>query len=346
VALNRHPRSGNLKATAMPANLTPEYRRAEERFRAAKTVAEKIEAVEEMLRVMPKHKGTDHLQADLRARLSKLRKEPARKGARSAFSYIVPSEGAGQVALAGPPNSGKSSLVRALTRARPEVTAYPFTTREPVPGMMAFEDIAFQLVDLPPIWEQHSEPWVFDLVRHADLVWLVLPASEALEGFAEVGRLFAARGINVQPVGSAEPQEQEPGSFFQRGVIVLTAIDRPESNGAVEALNELLEGRWTILPTSATTGAGLDALRRRTFEAFNIVRVYTKQPGKPRDNSAPFTLPAGATVGDLASRIHKDVAESLKFARVWGRSTFDGQAVSRDHVLAEGDVVEIHAAGT
>ncbi|MFB3855083.1 MAG: GTPase [Vicinamibacterales bacterium] len=329
----------------MPANLTPEYRRAEERFRAAKTVAEKIEAVEEMLRVMPKHKGTDHLQADLRARLSKLRKEPAKKGARGGFSHIIPSEGAGQVALVGPPNSGKSSLVRALTHATPEVTAYPFTTREPVPGMMAFEDIDFQLVDLPPISEQHVEPWVFDLVRHADLVWLVMSAPAALEGFDEVRGLLAGRGIDVEPAGRLELREGEAGRLVQRALIVLTGIDRPESEGAVEALEELFDRRWPILPTSATTGAGLDALRRRTFEAFGIVRVYTKQPGKPRDNSAPFTLPFGSTVGDLAARIHKDVAGSLKFARVWGASTFPGQAVSKEHVLSEGDLVEIHTAG-
>lgn len=330
----------------MPANLTPEYRRAEERFRAAKTVAEKIEAVEEMLRVMPKHKGTDHLQADLRARLSKLRKEPARKGARGGFSYIIPSEGAGQVALAGPPNSGKSSLVRALTRAGPEVAEYPFTTREPVPGMMAFEDIAFQLVDLPPISEQHVEPWVFDLVRHAGLVWLVLRAEDALEGFDEVRRLLSERGMNLQPASAAETRTAESGALLRRTLIVLTGIDLPASKGSIEALDELLDSRWPIQPVSATTGAGLDALRRRTFEAFDIVRVYTKQPGRPRDDSAPFTLPVGSTVGDLAARIHKDVAEALKFARVWGRSAFDGQAVRKDHVLAEGDIVEIHTAGT
>lgn len=238
----------------MPANLTPEYRRAEQRYRAARTVDEKIAALEDMLRVMPKHKGTDHLQADVKARIATLRKESSKKEARSGFSYIIPREGAGQVALAGPPNAGKSSLVRSLTHATPAVGDYPFTTREPTPGMMAFEDIAFQLVDLPPLSEQHVEPWVFDLVRRADLVWVVASGLEALE----------------------------------------------------------------------------------------IVRVYTKQPGKPPDRSAPFTLPRGATVAELAQRIHKDLLASMKFARVWGPRVFDGQAVQKDYVLAEGDIVEIH----
>ncbi|MCX6553014.1 MAG: 50S ribosome-binding GTPase, partial [Acidobacteria bacterium] len=123
----------------MPANLSPEYHRAEERLRGARSPDEKIAALEEMLRVIPKHKGTDHMQADLKGRIAKLRKEIGKKGGKGGFTFIVPREGAGQVAIAGPPNSGKSSLVRALTRATPAVGSYPFTTREPVPGMMPFE---------------------------------------------------------------------------------------------------------------------------------------------------------------------------------------------------------------
>src|SRR5512136_2363538 len=179
----------------MPANLSPEYHRAEERLRAAKSANEKIAALEDMLRVIPKHKGTDHMQADLKSRIAKLRKEGDKKGGKAGFSYIIPREGAGQVALAGPPNSGKSSLVRALTRATPAVGDYPFTTREPSPGMMPFEDIAFQLIDLPPLSEQHVETWVFDLIRYADLVWVVVDGERALEGFDEARRVLEARNV-------------------------------------------------------------------------------------------------------------------------------------------------------
>jgi ribosome-interacting GTPase 1 len=104
----------------------------------------------------------------------------------------------------------------------------------------------------------------------------------------------------------------------------------------------LTECRWPIHGVSTVTGEGLDALRRRTFELLDIIRVYTKQPGKRTERDTPFTLPRGATVGELAVRIHKDVAATMKFARVWGPSVFDGQSVHQDHVLAEGDVVEIH----
>jgi hypothetical protein len=324
----------------MPANLSPEYHRAEERLRGAKSITEKIDALEEMLRVIPKHKGTDHMQADLKSRIAKLRKEGGKKAGKGGFSYIIPREGAGQVALAGPPNSGKSSLVRALTHATPAVGDYPFTTREPVPGMMPFEDIAFQLIDLPPLSQQHVEPWVFDLIRYADLVWIVLDGEQAIEGFDEVRRVLEARNIGVYPAGT-EPR-YITAAVQKKAIVVVTGVDKPGVADALPAVEELLEGRWRVAGVSARTGEGLDEIARRSFEAFGIMRVYTKQPGKPRDDSAPFALPIGSTVGDLAARIHKDLLDTMTFARVWGTSAFDGQAVQQDHVLAEGDIVEIH----
>jgi len=326
----------------MPANLTPDYHRAEAEFRAAKTTEEKIAALEEMLRVVPKHKGTDGLQADLKARLAKLRRMPAKKAARATHSHMVPREGAGQVAVVGPPNTGKSALVTALTHATPAVAEYPFTTREAVPGMMAFEDVQIQLVDLPPVSTQHVEPWVFDLIRGADLIWLVLDATAPLLGFDEAAEVLAARHVEMQPAGRP-PVEVEPPAIPMTTLVVCTGLDKPGAAGSIEAFDELTERRWPILGVSSVTGEGLDTLRRTTFETLNIIRVYTKEPGKPADRHKPFTLPRGATVADLAVRIHKDVAATMKFARVWGPSAFDGQSVHHDHALAEGDVVEIHA---
>jgi hypothetical protein len=280
------------------------------------------------------------MQADLKSRIAKLRKEGGKKGGKAGFSHIIPREGAGQVALAGPPNSGKSSLVRALTRATPAVGDYPFTTREPVPGMMPFEDIAFQLVDLPPLSDQHVEPFVLDLIRYADLVWVVLDGEQAIEGFDEVRRVLEARNVGLYPAG-AEPR-YVTAAVQKQAIVVLTGLDKPGVAEAVPVVDELLERRWRVVGVSSRAGTGLAELARRTFEAFGIIRVYTKQPGKPRDDSAPFALPIGSTVGDLAARIHKDLIDTMTFARVWGASAFDGQAVQRDHVLAEGDVVEIH----
>jgi uncharacterized protein len=324
----------------MPANLSPDYHRAEERLRTARTTEEKVAALEEMLRVIPKHKGTDHMQADLKSRIAKLRKEGGKKGGKAGFSWIIPREGAGQVALAGPPNSGKSSLVRALTHATPAVGDFPFTTRQPVPGMMPFEDIAFQLIDLPPLSEEHVEPFVLDLVRYADLVWVVVDGAQAIEGFDEARRVLEARNVGLYPAGT-EPRYLT-AAVQKPALVVATGLDKPGVAEAIPVVEELLEGRWRVIGVSAQADVGLANLARSTFEAFDIIRVYTKQPGRPRDDSAPFALPRRATVGDLAVRIHKDLADTMTFARVWGTSAFDGQAVQKDHVLAEGDIVEIH----
>jgi len=324
----------------MPANLSPEFHRAEQRLRAARSPEEKIAALEEMLRVIPKHKGTDHMQADLKSRIAKVRKESGKKGGKAAFSYIVPREGAGQVAMVGPPNTGKSSLVCALTHATPAVGDYPFTTREPIPGMMPFEDITFQLVDLPPVSEQHSETWVFDLIRYADLLWIVVDGERAIEGIDEARRVLEQRNIGVYPPGTKP--SYLTASVQKKAIVVVTKLDRPGVVDAIPVVEELLDARWHVAAVSSLDRTGLESLAQATFDAFEVIRVYTKQPGKPRDGSAPFALPRGATIGDLAERIHKDLLGTMKFARVWGKSAFDGQAVQKEHVLAEGDIVEIH----
>jgi ribosome-interacting GTPase 1 len=326
----------------MPANLTPAYKEAEAKFRNAVTREEKIATLEEMLRVIPKHKGTDKLQADLRSRLSKLKREPKKKGATRGHSHKIPREGAGQVVLVGAPNAGKSNLVASLTHAKPEVAGYPLTTREATPGMMPFEDIAFQLVDLPPLCEEHVEPWVYDLVRAGDLAWLVVSIDRPLAGLDLVIDLLAGSAIGLYPAGTGAPTEPRPGWLHKPALLVVTGMDRVGSEGDLEALQELLEIPWPTVPVSSVKGTGFEELGKRTFDALDIIRIYTKEPKKDPDLHRPFTLARGSTVGDLARTIHKDIAEGLKFARIWGPSVFDGQSVKEAHVLEEGDTVEIH----
>jgi hypothetical protein len=327
----------------MPANLPPDYHAAEERYRAAGTTEEKIAALEEMLRIMPKHKGTDKLQADLKSRIAKLRRQPRKKTGRRTPGHVIPREGAGQVALLGPPNTGKSALVARLTRARPQVADYPYTTREPTPGMLPFEDIAFQLIDLPPLSAEYVEPWIYDLVRRADLAWMVVEPGDSLDGAALVLKLLEPKRIALYPAGR-EPEEDDGavGRTLLPTLLVVTGMDRSDAADNLEILRELLERPWPVVPVSTVSGEGLDELAARTFEALDIVRVYTKQPGKPPDREQPFTLVRGSTVADLAAAIHRDIREDLKFARVWGANVFDGQTVQQDHVLVEGDVVELH----
>jgi ribosome-interacting GTPase 1 len=327
----------------MPANLTPVYREAEAKYKAAVTREEKIAGLEEMLRTIPKHKGTEHLQADLRSRLSKLKQEPKKKSGSKGLSHKILKEGAGQIALVGPPNAGKSSLVSELTHAKPDVAPYPLTTLKAVPGMMPFEDISFQLIDLPPLCHEHVEPWVYDLIRAADLVWLVISSRAPLQGLELVEELIEKKAIGLYPAGGDLPQDARPGWSYKRTILVVTGMDLPGAQGDLEALEELMEIPWPKVLVSTTEEGGMTPLGAATFEALEIIRVYSKEPRKDPDLTKPFTLRKGSTVEDLAKSIHKEIAQGIKFARVWGPSVHDGQTVQGQHVLEEGDVVEIHA---
>lgn len=326
----------------MPTNVPPQYKEAEARYRAASTLGEKVAALEEMLRLVPKHKGTEKLQADLKARLSKLRRDPEHKAGARAAGHLVSHEGAGQIALVGPPNGGKSSLVDRLTHASPKIGDYPYTTREPVPGMMPYQDVSIQLVDLPPVGEEHVEPWVFDLVRRADMVWVVVEAAASLDGFERIRDLLEAKHIGLLPPGEAPPEDAPPVVLWKSTRAVLTGGDRPGAAADRDAFAELLGPRWIPLLVSSRDGTGLDDLAASTYRDLGVIRIYTKHPGKPPDTERPFTVPRGSTVRDLATVIHKELAEGFRFARVWGASVFDGQRVQGDHLLEEGDIVEIH----
>jgi hypothetical protein len=330
----------------MPANLTPQYKEAEERYREATTREEKLVALREMMALLPKHKGTEKMQADIRRRIAKHEEEAehgAKGGARRADPGHVHREGAGQWVLLGPPNSGKSALLAALTHAHPEVAPYPFTTHAPQPGMMPFEDVQVQLVDTPAVATQHTEPYMTNLVRNADGVLLVLdPTADDVEE-----SLAACRGLleraRVWPRSRPLPADATPLLVTRVVYAVVNKIDLdPDGTFAALARDSVGE-EFPVLLVSAEHGAGLEELRRTLFADLGRIRIYAKEPGKKPDRERPFVLPRGATVHDLAQAVHKEIAESLKFARIWGHARFDGQQVDRDHVLADRDVVELHA---
>ncbi len=327
----------------MPANLTPEYREAERAFKEAATLADKTAALEHMLAVIPKHKGTEKMQGELRRRLARLKQdsEHARKTgpARGAPVYHVKKEGAGQVALAGAPNTGKSALVRRLTHAAPEVADYPFTTRIPICGMMPFEDIQIQLVDLPPLDPQFGEAWVPQAIRNADAVLVVvdLAAVELLDEIENTVAMLEKAKIRLGPQASL------PYGFVAKPAwVVANKVDLPGARENFQAFIELYSGRFPAVAVSAETGEGQEELKRAAFQMLGILRVYTKEPGKKADLTKPYVLRIGATVAELAGRVHKDILQHLKYARVWGHGKFEGQMVHREHVLAERDIVELH----
>jgi len=318
----------------LPANLTPQYLEAETRYRSAKTPEEKLQALEEMLAVIPKHKGTEKLQAEIKQKISKLRKsQEERKSKGKTFDpYLIEKVGAAQIAIIGSPNSGKSTLLSLLTHAHPEIADYPFTTISPLPGMMEYEDIQIQLIDFPP--------------------WL----EGKIEGHA-IGALGRADGVIVVMDGKSERLLEEMESLLrdlkdskielskEKSLILVNKIETPLEQENLSLFIELYEEKFTIRGVSLLhiSEEEKQELKRDIFNLAGIIRIYTKPPGKPPDLSRPFILKKGETVKDLASTIHKDLAHTLKGARVWGSAKFEGQLVTPDYILQDRDIVEIKA---
>jgi len=328
----------------MPANLTPAFLAARDRFNRAKTDEERLDALMEMLATIPKHKGTEKLQADIKKRIAKL-KERADQQRRSkkggGVSYHIDREGAAQIALVGAPNTGKSSLLAALTNATPQVADYPLTTHEPLPGMMEYEDIQIQLVDLPAITKDYTEGWVYGLVRHADALALVadLSARNWLEETQHVLQLLEER--RIRPTGG--PSKMAEWGPVDRHTF---AVGLKKDLAPEEAPKFLAwaQGKFPAVAASTVSGEGLEDVRQVIFKNAGIVRVYTKKPGHPPDLSQPYTIRQGATVLDLVKQIHKEFVNKLRYVRLWGSGRFDGQHVPLDHVLQDKDIVEIHLA--
>jgi ribosome-interacting GTPase 1 len=330
----------------VPANLTPQYLEAERKYREAKTAQEKLRALREMYSVMPKHKGTDRLQGDVKRKIAMLADEieHAKKSGGKRHNEYVPREGAGQVVLLGPPNSGKSSIIDRLTHATPEVGPYPFTTKKPLPAMMPYEDIQIQMVDMPPITEAYYEGWLSNIVRDCDLVLLVVGVDD-LDPDGSLKAIFkhmedasvVFTGENVAREGGADDYK----TVMKKSLLALNKVDLGEA-GIVRDLVLPVVGDVPVWEVSCKSGAGLEDLRRAIYEALSLVRVYTKIPGKKPDLARPYVVTKGTTVMGIARLIHKDFAEHLRFARVWGHARFEGQSVEKTYVLQDRDVIEMH----
>ncbi len=324
----------------MPANLTPQYFEAERRFKSATTPEEKIQALEAMLAVMPKHKGTDHLQADLRRKIAKISEEAEKKYATSRRNFNIRREGAGQVALIGPPNTGKSLLLASLTSVSPEVAAYPFTTKSPNVGMMPYENIQIQLVDMPAVNLEESRVWSNTVLRNADLLAIVVdltsdPVRQAVETLQELEEISVApyqAGVDAAGTGMKE----------RHTFIIGNVGDLDIDDEGINALNARFKGRLDAVRVSAAEKQNLEELKRQIFSRLEIMRVHTKSPGARVDLTDPVILPAGSTIKDAAEAVHKDFKSGLRYAVIWGSGKFDGQRVGPEHVLRDNDIIELH----
>jgi len=325
----------------MPANLTPEYFKAEQWYRTAATNEEKVLALERMLSVMPKHKGTDHLKADLRRKLSKLKEAPTKKrGATHVDIFHVPRSGSGQIVLLGTPNCGKSSIVAALTNAKANVADFPFATSAPVPGMVTFEDVPIQLVDMPPITADYLAPGQVGTYRHCDLIAVVIDLSGDVKG--QMGICLDFLESRNLLVDAETGLMDEHGNVLGKRVFCICTKSDMAKPDAFETVKKSCRHGFEFAEVSVKTGAGLEELAGTFFRLLNIIRIYAKPPGKAADMDEPFTLPAGSTVMDLAVAIHRQLAEKLRFARIWGKGVYDGQNAQRNHVLNDKDIIELH----
>jgi ribosome-interacting GTPase 1 len=330
------------------ANLTPQYLKAQEAYRRAATKEEELQWLEVMLKELPKHKASEKMQMDLKTRISHVKKElehaPKSGGHKSQPGVSIPRQGAGTCVLLGGPNAGKSRLLAALTRAAPEVAPYPFTTRTPLPGMMAWEDCFVQLVDTPAVTDDMFEPYMQGLIRGADAALLLvdLGADEGIEQCQSV--LSRLNQTKTHLARTSYLDEDDVGLSFTQTLLVPNKIDLPDAPDRLALLHEFVPLDFAEHVVSAERGDGLEELRTAIFRSLDVVRVYAKNPkAKEPDRDRPFTVRRGQTVLDVAAQIHRDLAASFKFARVWGYGVHDGTPVKGDHVVHDRDVVEIHA---
>jgi len=210
----------------------------------------------------------------------------------------------------------------------------------PLPGMMPFEDVQIQLVDLPPVHPDFPESWLYQIIRNADAALLVVDLSDPdlLEDLeTTLGQLASSK---VQLDQGELPSA--PGWLRKRTLLVANKIDVTGAPEDLDILRDLYGQRFALTRTSAETGEGLDSLRRAVFELLDVIRVYTKAPGKKLERVAPYILKRGSRLIDLAGHVHQDFLAQLKYARLWREGRFDGQMINRDHVLEDRDVVELH----
>lgn len=312
----------------MPANLPPQYFEVEKRYRLAKDSLEKVAALEDMLAIMPKHKGTDHLRAELRQRIAKFGRSVDKRTATQHASMLIEKEGAAQVVVVGLPNAGKSQLVSSITSASPAVAEYPFTTFSATPGMMEFENIQIQLVDTPPLVPQSIEPWFRHMLTRCDALLILVDLSDApLAGIKDI-------------IAQLEEIEIRPGD--KKILIVGNKLDLEKADENYIAVRDRYKEQFSVIAVSAKERTGLEELRLGIYRVLDIIRVYTKAPGQKPDLNDPIILKSGGTVEDAAAEVHKDFRVGLKYARIWGSGKYDGLTVKRDYVLQDGDIIELH----
>ncbi len=328
----------------MTANLTQQYIKAENAYRQATTPEEELEWLQLMLKELPKHKGTDKMQADLKQKISKTKKEITSGAKKSGGKrgQRIPRQGAGRAVIIGGPNSGKSQLLASFTNAEPTIANYPFSTNQPQPGMMPWKDAFVQLIDTPPITADVFDPNTQSLIRGADLILLLCDLGSD-DGGSDLNEVLKQIEQTKSRLGNETAVDEEDlGVTYTRTLFIPNKIDLPEAADRLEFFAEYFEFDYQTFKISALEKTDIEPLRDEIFKSMGVIRAYTKTPNqKPTDLSSPFTLKQGETVLDLAQLVHRDLAKNFKSARVWGSEVHDGTQVKGDYVINDCDVVEL-----
>ena len=305
----------------MPANLPPHFFALQAKLKQTKDPKEKISILEQLLAICPKHKGTEKVRKDLRRKIAKLKKEKPKKTKREAL-YFVPKEGAGQAVIVGPANSGKSSLLNALTNAKAKVRDYPFTTQIPQPAMMPYENILIQLVDTPPLTKE-SPGWLKALILSADALLVIFDFSvpEIEKEIKEIKDILTSWNLKKK-----------------KTIFLANKMDLEKAKENFEKLSK----KENFFPISVQKGEGLKDLRKKIFELLEIVRVYSKPPKKEAKLDKPFIMKKGDRLIELIEKINPEYVEKFKYARLLRKDSSKIKIVGKDYLLKDEDIIEVH----
>jgi len=328
----------------MPANLPPQYFDVEKKLKTANDLHEKIAIMEELLSIIPKHKGTEKLQALYKTKIAKLKTKIDKKPlkAKHAASFHINRAGAGQIILIGPPNCGKSTLIRSLTNATPEIGNYPFTTHTAMPAMLKYKDIQIQLVDIPPVTPDYFEYWQAELIKSADAALIMVDLGKPEGALDFLALLEKLKEKNIEIIPENKKTSNDNRNIKKRALILANKSDLPQAENNLESLKEILEPGFEVILISASRLDNLKELINKIFLLLDVLRVYSKTPGKKASLDEPYVFKKGSTLIDMAKAVHRDFANKLKFARLWSKNQYNGQKINRDYILQDGDIIELH----
>ncbi len=301
----------------MPTNVHPEYVYAEKEFLLAESDEEKLKALEKMISFAPKHKGGENLRAQLKARLKKLKEKittekRTRKSARQGTGIKKEEM---QAAIIGKTTTGKSSLLSLLTNARPEIADYSFTTKAPVVGMMDYNGVSIQLIEIPAV---ESEYYDRGVANSADSILILI--------------------TNLNQI---QEIEKELNKFRGKKIIVFNKEDLLSENERRKISATLQSKKYNFVLISVKNKEGIEELKEKIFQSFGKIRVYTKQPNEKQKAKKPIILLPESTVRNVAEKILKGFSSKIKEARIWGPSSkYPGQVVGLVHKVKDLDVVE------